>query len=108
MRKILALVATAALFAGATAFAQDNTTPTDTKSPPAAAAPANDASASDAAPSRTKHHRMHGRRMHRDGSQAMRGKGGGTDWNADKLNACMSNATPTAEQQSCLKQASQS
>lgn len=29
-----------------------------------------------------------------------------TDMNADKLNACMSNATPTSQQEQCLKSAS--
>jgi hypothetical protein len=36
----------------------------------------------------------------------MAGMKAGTDENADKLNACLSNATPTSEQESCLKQAS--
>ncbi len=31
---------------------------------------------------------------------------GSTDHDADKLNACMSNATPTDQQEQCLKQAS--
>jgi hypothetical protein len=30
----------------------------------------------------------------------------GTDHDADKLNACFSNATPTDQQEQCLKQAS--
>ena len=108
MSKILALVATAALFAGATAFAQDNTTTTETKSPPAAAAPTGDAASGDMASDGAKHHGMHRHHIHHhDGSQAMRG-GKDTDWSADKLNACMVNATPTAEQENCLKQASRS
>ena len=85
MSKIFGLVAAAALFASVTAFAQ---TPSDT----APAAP-------DGAKMEKPMHKHSGHHHH------MSGMNGGTDENADKLNACMSNATPTAQQESCLKQA---
>ncbi len=82
MSKLFGIVAAATLFVSVGAFAQD-----------AAPAPA------DAAKADKPVHRHAGHHHH------MAGKAG-TDENADKLNACMSNATPTSEQESCLKQAS--
>jgi hypothetical protein len=97
MSKTFAIVATAALLAGATAFAQ-NSTPSSDSSAPAAAAPSDSSAPADtSAPKEHKHHHM---------AKAM-GKAG-TDHDADKLNACMSNATPTDQQEQCLKQASNS
>ncbi len=86
MSKIFGMVAAAALLASVTAFAQ-------TPSSDAASAPA--APSDDAKPA----HKHGGHHHH------MAGKAG-TDGNADKLNACLSNSTPTSEQENCLKQAS--
>ena len=98
MSKIFGMVAAAALFASVTAFAQNpSSTPpaSDTASAPAAA-PSDEDSAK---PEKPMH--KHGGHHHH-----MSGMGNsGTDENADKLNACMSNATPTSQQESCLKQA---
>jgi Spy/CpxP family protein refolding chaperone len=93
MSKIFGMVAAAALFASVTAFAQtpSSAPPSDSASAPAAA-PSDD-SAKPEKPMHKHHHNMAGMKA-------------GTDENADKLNACMSNATPTSEQESCLKQAS--
>ena len=91
MSRTFGLVTAAALLASVTAFAQTPATTTDTS-----AAPASDtAKPDDAAPAKPmhKHHKMTSMNK-------------GTDWSADKLNACMSNATPTASQESCLKEAS--
>jgi hypothetical protein len=95
MSKIFGLVAAAALFASVTAFAQNQSSApaSDTASAPAAA-PSDDS----AKPEKPMH--KHGGHHHH-----MAGMRGGTDENADKLNACMSNATPTSQQESCLKQA---
>jgi hypothetical protein len=90
------MVAAAALLASVTAFAQNAPSSPSSSSDQAsapAAAPADD-SAKAEKPMR-KHHRMSGTAR---GSR-------GTDWNAYKLNACMSNATPTAQQEECLKSA---
>ncbi len=99
MSKTFAIVATAALLASATAFAQNsNATPSPDSSTPAASSDSSaPAAPSDMAktPKMHKHHHM--------------GKAQGTastDHDADKLNACMSNATPTDQQEQCLKQAS--
>ena len=99
MSKTFAIVATAALLASATAFAQ-NSAPASDSSAPAASAPADASAPSDTAkaPKMHKHH-MGGMRSAKNGS---------TDHDADKLNACMSNATPTDQQEQCLKQASSS
>jgi hypothetical protein len=97
MSKIFGMVAAAALFASVTAFAQNpsSTPPSDTTAAPAAT-PSDDDSAK---PEKPMH--KHGGHHHH-----MSGMGNsGTDENADKLNACMSNATPTSQQESCLKQA---
>jgi Spy/CpxP family protein refolding chaperone len=83
MSKIFGLVAAAALLVSTTAFAQ---TPSDTASAPAKA-------------EKPMHRHAGGHHHH------MAGMGRGTDANADKLNACMSNAMPTSQQESCLKQA---
>jgi Spy/CpxP family protein refolding chaperone len=89
MSKIFGMVAAAALFTSMTAFAQ-------TPSP----APASDsASAPAAAPSDD------AKPAHKHGGHHHHMAKAGTDENADKLNACMSNSTPTSEQESCLKQA---
>jgi hypothetical protein len=93
MSKLFGMVAAAALFASVTAFAQNSSpSSSDTASAPAAA-PADDSAKSD------KPMHKHGHHHH------MSGMNGGTDENADRLNACMSNATPTSQQESCLKQA---
>jgi hypothetical protein len=96
MSKLFGMVAAAALFASVTAFAQNSPSapPSDTTAAPAAA-PSDD----DSAKSEKPMHKHGGHHHH------MSGTGGGTDENADKLNACMSNATPTSQQESCLKQA---
>jgi hypothetical protein len=104
MSRLFVAVATVALLTGATAFAQTSSTASDTKPD---TAPASDAPAPDTASGGPKMHKMHGHHMRHDGQSASR-KAGSTDWNADKLNACMSNAMPTAQQEECLKQASQS
>jgi hypothetical protein len=98
MSKIFAIVATAALLTSATAFAQKSA-PASDSSAPAASAPADASAPSDTAkaPKMHKHHMAKGMRS---------AKNGGTDHDADKLNACMSNATPTDQQEQCLKQAS--
>jgi Spy/CpxP family protein refolding chaperone len=92
MSKLFGMVAAAALFASVTAFAQNSSpsSSSDTASAPAAA-PSDDS----AKPEKP---------MHKHGHHHMSGMGG-TDANADKLNACMSNATPTSQQESCLKSA---
>jgi len=95
MSKIFALVTTVALFTGLAAFAQDAASPTDAKTPTATAS-------AEAPSSGMKAHKMH------HGANAAHVKGSGTDWDANKLNACMVNAIPTAADESCLKQASQS
>jgi len=82
MSKLFGLMAAAALFTSVTAFAQ---TPSD-------AAPA------DSAKAEKPMHKHSGHHHHMAGMK-------GTDANADKLNACMSNATPTSQQESCLKSA---
>jgi Spy/CpxP family protein refolding chaperone len=93
MSKTFAMVAAAALFASVTAFAQ---TP--------APAPSSDASAPAAAPSDDSGKPE--KPMHKHGGHHHMAGKAGTDENADKLNACMSNATPTSQQESCLKSAS--
>ena len=102
MRKLFVLAAAATFFVGVTALAQENSGQGDAKSP-GASSPASDTSPTEAkTPNAHRHHMRH------ENSQAMRGKGSGTDWSADKLNACMPDATPTPAQESCLRQASQS
>jgi hypothetical protein len=93
MTKTFGLVTAAALLVSVTAFAQNSTPSSDTSAAPAAS----DTAKSDDAAAKPmhKHHAHHGTTMSK-----------GTDWNADKLNKCMSNATPTSEQESCLKNAS--
>jgi hypothetical protein len=92
------MVAAAALLASVTAFAQNapSSSPSSDQASAPAAAPADD-SANTEKP--MKHHRHHGSGHMATGSR-------GTDMNADKLNACMSNATPTSQQENCLKSAS--
>jgi hypothetical protein len=91
------MVAAAALLASVTAFAQNapSSSPSSDQASAPAAAPADD-SANAEKPMHKHHHHMSG--------TAARGSKG-TDRNADKLNACMSNATPTAQQEECLKSA---
>jgi hypothetical protein len=92
------MVAAAALLASVTAFAQDNAPSSSSSSSDQAkaAAPADDSANAD----KPKHHHHRGLGGHMaTGSKA-------TDMNADRLNACMSNATPTAQQEQCLKSAS--
>ena len=97
MSRTFGMVAAAALLASVTAFAQNqpsSSSSSDQASAPAAA-PADDSANMD----KPKHHHHH-----MSGTAAHGSKG--TDWNADKLNACMSNATPTSQQEDCLKSAS--
>jgi len=92
MSKIFGMVAAAALFASVTAFAQTpSSAPASDSASAPTAAPSDDSAKPEKATHKHGHHHM---------AKA------GTDENADKLNACMSNATPTSEQESCLKQAS--
>jgi Spy/CpxP family protein refolding chaperone len=95
MSKLFGMVAATALFASVAAFAQ---TPSTAPSSDTASAPAAAPSDDSAKPEK----RMHKHSMHH---HHMAGMNGGTDDNADKLNACMSNATPTSQQESCLKAA---
>jgi hypothetical protein len=76
------------------AYAQD---PNDPGGSPAASSSAPAAASSDdlAKPEKPMHKHHH----------HMTNSSGNTDENADKLNACMSNATPTSQQESCLRQA---
>jgi len=92
MSKLFGLMAAAALFTSVTAFAQNSSPSSSSDAASAPAAAPSDDSAKAEKPMHKHHHHMAG--MSR-----------GTDWNANKLNACMSNATPTAQQESCLKQA---
>jgi hypothetical protein len=96
MTKIFGLVTAAALLASVTAFAQNSTPTTD-----ATAAPAASDTKSDDAAAKPMHKHHH----HMTSKHHMTSMSKGTDWNADKLNHCMSNATPTSEQESCLKNA---
>jgi Spy/CpxP family protein refolding chaperone len=98
MSKTFAIVATAALLVSATAFAQDPAPSSDSSAPAASAPSDSSASGDTSAPKGHKHH-GHGMKSAKNGS---------TDHDADKLNACMSNATPTDQQEQCLKQASNS
>jgi len=91
MTKTFGLVTAAALLASVTAFAQNSAPSSDTSAAPAAS----DAAKSDDSAAKPMHkHQAHMAKMSK-----------GTDGNADKLNQCMSNATPTSEQESCLKNA---
>jgi len=92
------MVAAAALLASVTAFAQNQ--PSSPSSSDQAQAPAA-APADDSAKAEKPMHKHH---HHMSGTSARGDKG--TDWNADKLNAWMSNATPTSQQEQCLKSAS--
>ncbi len=92
MLRTFSLVTAAALLASVTAFAQTTTTNTTEV-----------ASSSPAASGDTDTGKMHHRHHH-----VMRSEKNGSDWDADKLNSCMSNATPTDSQESCLKQAEHS
>ena len=96
MSKTFAFVAAAAMLASVTAFAQNSSAPAPDSSASTASAPA-DSSDTAKAPKTHMHHHM-----------AKAGGNAGTDHDADKLNACMSNATPTDQQEQCLKQASNS
>lgn len=93
MTKTFGLITAAALLASVTAFAQNSAPSSDTTAPPAAASDTAKSDDAGAKPMHKHHHHMSG----------MSSKG--TDENADKLNACMSNATPTSQQESCLKSA---
>lgn len=97
MSKTFAIVATAALLASATAFAQNSAPASDSSAPAAASSDSSAPSDTAKAPKAHKHH---------GGMKSA--KNGSTDHDADKLNACMSNATPTDQQEQCLKQASNS
>ncbi len=96
MLRTLSFVTAAALLASVTAFAQTPATTTTTTTTTAGAA-SDTTTSSDVKVSKT--HRHHHMRS---------AKNGGTDWDADKLNACMSNAMPTDAQESCLRQAEHS
>ena len=96
MSRTFGMVAAAALLASVTAFAQNEPASAPSSDQTSAAAPADDSGNAD----KGKHHRHHGAGHHMaTGSKS-------TDMNADQLNACMSNATPTAQQEQCLKSAS--
>ncbi len=92
MSRTFYITAAAAMFASVAVFAQAADKPGS--APDAtASAPAHSDSAA------TMHHHHH----HHHG---MRSAGNGnTDFDADKLNGCMSNATPTDQQERCLKHA---
>jgi hypothetical protein len=93
MSRLFYVTAAAAMFASVTAFAQTDkpaATPDTT-----ASAPADSSMPADKTEGKMHHHH----KMMRSA------KNGSTDFDADKLNACMSNATPTNTQESCLKQA---
>jgi curli biogenesis system outer membrane secretion channel CsgG len=98
MLKTLSFVTAAALLASVTAFAQTpaTTTTTTTTTP---AATSETTTSSDVKVGKMHHHHHHYMRS---------AKNGGSDWDADKLNACMSNAMPTDAQENCLKQAERS
>jgi hypothetical protein len=118
MSKTFCLVTTAALLASVTAFGQAGSSganmpaatppaasaPADTSSTPAASTDAGSSTPApdDAAPAgkMKPHHRGHGMRSAKAGSAK-------TDEDADKLNACMPDATPTSAQMKCLSQAAQ-
>ena len=98
MSKTLGFVAAAAMLVSVTAFAQNSSSSAPSSdAAPAASAPSDSSAPADGAkaPKTHKHHR---------GMTSM--NKAGTDHDADKLNACMSNATPTDAQEQCLKQAS--
>ncbi len=98
MSRTFGMVAAAALLVSVTAFAQNTPSSPSPSSSDQASAPAA-APADDTAKAEKPMHKHH----HMSGTAAHSRKG--TDWNADKLNACMSNATPTAQQEECLKSA---
>jgi hypothetical protein len=100
MSRTFYITAAAAMFASVAAFAQtpaDKTAPTpdSTASAPAAS---DSAAPADAADAKMHHHHHHAMRDAKNSKNS-------TDSDADKLNACMANATPTDTQESCLKQA---
>jgi hypothetical protein len=101
MSRIFYITAAAAMFASVAAFAQ---TPTDKPAPDTAASAS--ASSDSTAPSEGKMMHNHHRHHHHHGMWSA--KNGNTDFDADKLNACMSNATPTEQQERCLKHATSS
>jgi len=99
MSKIMGLAAAMALFAGASAFAQNSGASDTQAAPPAASSSAAAPSGEAAKPAAEKpmHHHHH----HHHGGQAS----GSTDHDADKLNACQADAKPTPEQEQCLRHA---
>lgn len=102
MSKLFYATAAAAMFASITAFAQTDkpaAAPDTTASAPAESS--DTASADDHGGKH--HHHHHHRGMHHGMRSA-----GNSDFSADKLNACMSNATPTSEQEACLRNAANS
>jgi hypothetical protein len=101
MSRTFYVTAAAAVFASVAAFAQTTDKPGSGADASASAPAASDSaqSADDNMHRHHHHHRHHGMRSAGDGN---------TDFDADKLNACMSNATPTQEQESCLRHATSS
>jgi hypothetical protein len=103
MSRIVSLAVAFTLLAGASALAQNSDTSSAPAAPPAASGDAGGApaDASKAAPDAGMHHHHH-----HHGQQAR--NSGSTDNDADKLNACQVNASPTPEQQQCLRHAENS
>lgn len=102
MSKTLGFLTSAALMMSVGAFAQSSTTapsPNAAEATPPAAAPAPEASSEQAKPMKA-HHRHH---MHEHAARS--GKGAASDWDAEKLNACMPDANPTPQQLACMRQA---
>ncbi|MDB5395142.1 MAG: hypothetical protein JWM91_2648 [Rhodospirillales bacterium] len=98
------ITAAAMMFASVAAFAQTPTDKTGAAPEPSASASAPADSTEPADMQKGKMHRHH----HHQGARSGTSGSSSTDAVADKLNACMSNATPTAEQENCLRQAASS
>ena len=101
MSRTFYVATAAAVFATVAAFAQTSTDkPAATQYSSASAPAASDSAAPTDGKMMHHHHHHHGMRSAKNADS--------TDFDADNLNACMSNATPTAQQESCLRQASNS
>jgi hypothetical protein len=94
MSKTFAIVAAAAMLFGATAFAQDQSSPSSSPDTASSASAPADSGSADTGKKHRHHHAM----------SASNGGDRATDHDADKLNACMADAVPTAAQEQCLKQ----
>jgi G3E family GTPase len=99
MSRIFYITAAAAMFASVAAFAQTPDKPAAAPDTSASAPAASDSAAPGEGKMHHHHHHHHGMRSAGNGN---------TDFDADKLNACMSNATPTDQQEMCLKHATSS